>query len=599
MKTKLLLSAAAGAIALSGLGFNVANRDDPSGQQAGAPFLHPLIVARSLCGENPDGLAKRRQFFVRMASAYADALNGPVKTDTGLYENLGQISYDISTEDPDAQAWFNQGLAFTYGFNHHEAIRAFQRAQAIDADCAMCFWGEALAYGPNINAPMGDDAVAPAYAALTKAQSLGEGASDKEKALINALSYRYSPAPLRERAKLDNAFADAMDQVALDYPEDDFIAVLAAEANMDTQPWDYWEDGGRTPKGRTARTISLIEGVLARSPQHTAAIHLYIHMTEASQNPYRAAAHADRLAALTPGLGHLIHMPSHTYYRVGRFEEALDHNIQAVAADEAYLGSAEAGVLYKYGYYTHNIHFAMTSAQMSGDGQTALAMAEKLDQKLPIEMASAAPFVQPIKAAPLYAMVQYGDPETVLALEKPSEEFPFLQGIWHYARAEALARTGDVEGAEAETAAIAKIVSEADLSPLTDNNVPALDILNIARLTATARAAAAAGSLETAIEAMEEAVALQDAIAYTEPPYWYYPAKQTLASLVLQNGEPARAEQLFLESLAASPNNAFVLYGLSEAYRQTGDRNGAKFADNLFKDAWLGAKKPKMSLSQL
>ena len=597
MNLNLLAGAAAGAIMITGAGIGVSTVESEDAKAA--PFLHPLAIARSLCGNGDDELAKRRQFFVRAATAYADAMAPSIKPANELNPSLGEISYAITSANADAQAWFNQGLAYMYNFNHGEAIKSFQKAQEADPDCAMCYWAEAFAHGPNINAPMFPEAVAPAWAALQKANAVKAGASAKEQALIDALNYRYEESPPADRAKLDNAFADAMDAVALQFPDDDFIQALAAEANMDSQPWDYWEDGGRTPKGRTARTVSLLEGVLARNPQHTASIHLYIHITEASQDPYRAADHADRLAELTPGLGHLIHVPSHTYYRIGRFKQSLAHNITAVAVDQAYVDNADASILYEFGYFTHNIHFAMTSAQMAGDGDTALAMANKLNEKLPIDMAAAAPWVQPIKAAPYYAMVQFGDPDDVLALVDPGDALPFLKGAWHYARGEAFAKKGDAAASMAEAEAIAAIAAESDLSNLTDGGVPAIDILTIARLTVTARAAAADGAYDTAIEAMEEAVALQDAIAYTEPPYWYYPAKQTLAAMLVAKGETERGEQLFLEALTESPNNAFVLYGLSEAYKRQGDKNGAKYAGKLFKDAWLGDKKSPLTLARL
>ncbi|MBT8472783.1 MAG: tetratricopeptide repeat protein [Marinicaulis sp.] len=596
-KTKLLLSASISAAALAGLSISVAPQ--LSEDTAGNPFIHPLAMIRSICGESTDGLAERRAFFVRAARAFAETTDVGAAKENILWPELGKISYEISTDDPDAQNWFNQGLAFAYNFNHEEAVKAFRRAQSIDPDCAMCFWGEAFSLGPNINAPMFDEAVAPAFEAVNKALALRDGASEKERHLINALGYRYEAAPLADRSKLDNAFADAMDEVALKYPDDNFIAALAAEANMDTQAWDYWENGGRDPKGRTARTISLIEGILARNPEHTAAIHLYIHITEASKDPYRAADHADRLAGLTPGLGHLIHMPSHTYYRIGRFKQSLDHNVKAVEVDQEYLNAADASILYEYGYFTHNIHFAMTSAQMAGDKETALKMAQLLDEKLPIDMAAAAPWVQPIKAAPYYAKVQFGDPAANLTDEDPGDAMPFLHGVWHYMRGDAYVKTGDIDAANAEVEAISKVIAEYDMSALTDGGVPALDILNIARLTIIARAAAHDGAYDTAVEAMEEAVALQDAIAYTEPPYWYYPAKQTLAAMLLKAGKTERAEALFLESLTKSPNNAFVLHGLHEVYKAQGDKNGAKYAKGLFKDAWLGGKKDYPTLTDL
>ena len=596
MKTNLLLGGAIGAIVLVGVGVKIENTDRNGD---GAPFLSPLAMAKSMCGQDSGELSKRRAFFVRAAAAYAETTDDEAAGEAVLYSGLGAISYEVSTESAEAQNLFNEGLAHTQNFNHGEAIKAFKKAQEVDPDCAMCYWGEAFAHGPNINAPMTDDAVAPAYAAYRRAFDARENASEKEKALINAIGYRYSSAPVRDRSKLDNAFADAMDEVAKTYPDDDFIAAVAAEANMDTQPWDYWEADGRAPKGRTARTISLLEGVLARTPDYPAAIHLYIHITEASNDPYRAAAHADRLAALAPGLGHLLHMPSHTYYRIGRFEQSLEHNIKAVAVDQAYVDGADASILYEYGYFTHNIHFAMTSAQMAGDGETALAMASLLNEKLPIDMATAAPWVQPIKAAPYYAMAQFGANDEILASEDPGAEMPFLQGAWRYARGETFAKNGDFDKAQAEVEAISALIAEADLSALVGGGVPANDVLNIARLTVIARIAAGKGDHGTAIEAMEEASALQDAIPYTEPPFWYYPAKQTLAAMVLDSGDAERAEQLFLESLTESPNNAWVLFGLSQAYKAQGDKSGSKYAAALFKDAWLGEKKAKLNLAKL
>ena len=596
MNNKLFLGAAAAAITLGGVTLSL---ETFSARDGAAPFLSPLAIARSLCGDNADGLAKRRAFFISAAKAYAQEAGEDADSSLTLRSNLGEISYDITTSKPEAQAWFNQGLAYHYNFNHGEAIKAYKKAQAIDPDCAMCYWAEALALGPNINAPMGDEAVAPAWAAVNKALSLRDKASMKEQALITALGYRYEAQPIPDRAKLDNAFADAMDDVAKKYPDDDLIASLAGEANMDTQVWDYWTDGGRTPKGRTARTLSLFEGVLARNPDYTAAIHLYIHLTEASTDPYRAADYADRLAGLTPGLGHLIHMPSHTYYRIGRFKQSLDHNIEAVKVDDAYIAEADASILYEYGYFTHNVHFAMTSAQIAGDAETALYMANKLDAKLPIDMAAAAPWVQPIKAAPYYAMVQFSTPDEILAAEDPGDALPFLRGAWMYARGEAFARKGDADAAMAEAESISALIAEADFTPLTGGGVPALDILNVARLTVIARARFAQGDFDTAIEAMEEATAIQEALPYTEPAYWYYPSRQTLAAMLLQAGKAERAEQLFLESLTRSPNNAWVLYGLGEAYKAQGDKNAAKYAAALFKDAWAGPKKAKLSLSQL
>ncbi|MEL6369868.1 MAG: hypothetical protein AAFY84_07765 [Pseudomonadota bacterium] len=602
MKTKLAIStslaAIAGAFGLSaGVEWNGSDHFTSTDGVTTA-FVSPALISQSICGNTGDA-QRRRAFFLKIASAAANPENSaevlaPV---AGRLTPLPSIHYKISTSVPDAQTYFDAGIGHMWNFNHAQAIAAFKEAQTADPACAICFWAESLALGPNINAPMDPTAIPPAMAALTKAQELKETGTEKEKALIDALAARYKEDAGPDRSALDAAFADAMDAVALTYPEDDFIAILSAEANMDTQPWDYWMADGRAAKGRSDRTLSLLEGVLARSPDHQGAIHLYIHLTENTTDPYRAAPYADKLAALSPGFGHLIHMPSHIYYRIGEFKKSLNVNIDGVAADEAFLASGPSSPLYEYGYYTHNVHFLMTSAMMAGDAATSLSMAEKLDDKLPLNFAAEIPLAQPIKAAPYYAKVMFADPEDILTLEKP-EDVPFVAGIWHYARGEALARLGRLDEARAEAAAISDIFTNTDLSVLENNNIPGIDVLKIAHLTVLARIADSEGDLETAIEAMEEADILQSGLNYTEPPYWYYPAKQTLAALALKNGETARAEQLFMETLVKSPNNGWALYGLSEAYKAQGDKSAAKFARSMMKDAWLG-KKSEPGLSRL
>lgn len=588
MRIRLLLGAGVGATILA-----AGAAGDADLTRGPAPFADALVMAQSMCGKSGDEARARRAFFLRIgaaAAAAADVVPGP-----GALSRASPtpgIAYKVTTASAAAQRYFDIGLAHLWNFNHGEAVTAFQAAQKEDPSCAMCFWAEAFAHGPNINAPMADDAVAPAYDALKKAAALKDKASEKERALIDALGKRYAKAPVKDRAPLDAAFADAMEKVAAQYADDDFILALSAEANMDTQPWDYWEADGRTPKGRAGKTLSLIEATLARNPTHNAAIHLYIHTVEATDNPFRAAKYAEKLDALSPGLGHLIHMPSHIWARIGRYQQSIDENLAAVASDEAYLAAGDASPMYQFGYFVHNIHFVMTSAQMAGDGETALAMAKMLDEKLPIEMAAAAPFSQPIKVAPYYAIAQFADADAALAVEDPGDDFPFVKAAWHYLRGEAFAKKGEPASARAEAEAIAKIAAESDLSALTGALIPALEILKISQMTVIARAAATEGDFGSAVEAMEEAVALQDGLNYTEPPYWYYPARQTLAAMRLRAGDAEQAEQLFVEALAQSPNNGWVMSGLAEAYAAQGDKKGAKFARDAARSAWRGEKAP-------
>src|SRR5215472_2509488 len=327
------------------------------------------------------------------------------------FNNLGTITWKITTTAPEAQAYFDQGLRLAYGFNHAEARRAFRQVQKLDEAAAMGYWGEAWVLGPNINAPMDAAANAPAFAALRAAQARLKAGTPKEQALIAALASRYSDDPKAERAALDAAWADAIGKVAAQFADDNDIAVMHAEAMMDTQPWSYWTDGGRTPKGHGAEIVATLERVLARAPDHAGAIHLYIHAAEASDRPQRAEPYADRLAALMPGAGHIVHMPGHIYYRVGRYLDALDTNKHAVAIDEAYIAAEHPVGVYPVGYYPHNVHFLMASAQMSGDAATVLHAAGLLGDIVPAEVANSVPIAQPVMAAPYFARAQFAEPD--------------------------------------------------------------------------------------------------------------------------------------------------------------------------------------------
>jgi tetratricopeptide (TPR) repeat protein len=507
-----------------------------------------------------------------------------------LYDNLGDLSYPITTEVPLTQRYFDQGLRWAYGFNHSEAQLAFQAAQHHDPDCAMCYWGEALVLGPNINAPMPPEAVAPALEAIEQAQALADGVTEVEKALIQALGERYVADPQADRAPLDAAYADAMMQVHEQFPADHTVAVLAAEAIMDTSPWDYWEADGLTPKGRIQEAIQVVEAVLADNPDHPQAIHLYIHLTEASADPGRAEPYADRLGNLMPGAGHLVHMPSHTYYRLGRFQDSVSANIDASAADEAYLATAQApGPMYNFGYYPHNLHFVVTSSQMIGDADTALSYADRLHASIPDEVAKEVGMAQPMKAGSYYAYAQLGEPSAVLAMDRPSDELPFLQGVWHYARGMAQVKLEELEEAREESAKLADITSNTDFTTLEQWMVPAGKILRTARHVLEGNIAMADDDPARAVEEFRVAEEIQDSMAYMEPPYWYYPVGQSVGAALLADGKPAEAAAAFQASLEKQPNNGWALFGLARAREAMGDTEGAAEADARFRENWAGA----------
>jgi tetratricopeptide (TPR) repeat protein len=506
-----------------------------------------------------------------------------------LLDHLGALTYKITTKNPEAQLYFDQGLRLSYAFNHQEARRAFQAAERLDPACALCFWGEALVLGPNINAPMDPAANEAALEALARAKAAAQGASGKERDLIEALSTRYSDQPGAERAELDKAYADAMGALSAKYPDDLEIAVLHAEALMDLSPWDYWEAGGTKPKNRTADILATLERVLAENPDHPGAIHLYIHAVEASAAPERAEPYAERLAAQMPGAGHIVHMPSHIYYRVGRYRDALEANKQAVATDERYIGRIKGQSLYTAMYYPHNVHFLMASAQMSGDGPTAIAAADKLAKLISDETARTVVLAQPIKAAPYFAHVQFGTPDSMLALEKPGKGIPYVEAMWHYARAIGFVEKNDLAAAEAEADLIAGLSLTSDFSALEAMAIPSVPVLDLAHEVVLGRIAQKKGEVDGAIGHFERAAALQDGLAYMEPPYWYYPVRQSLGALLLQAGREAEAEAAFRAALKKSPNNGFALFGLAKALAARGDIKAAKEVEARFTKAWAGS----------
>ncbi len=508
--------------------------------------------------------------------------------DPVLWDNLGSLHFAITTANQDAQKFFDQGLRLTYGFNHAEALRAFRKASKLDPDCAMCYWGEALVLGPNINSPMFPDAVAPAFAAVTKAQALASKASDKERALIGALAARYSNDPKAERPPLEMAYARAMGKVVALFPRDQDIGALYAEALMDTQPWDYWEAGGSQPKNRAGEILSTLERVLKDNPDHAGAIHYYIHVVESSTAPERALPYAQRLGQQMPGAGHIVHMPFHIFYRIGQYREALQANKEAVAIDEAYFASGAPKSVYSQGYYPHNVHSMMASAQMAGDGKTVIEAAGKLDNVVSAEAAHTFAWLQAVKAAPYFAHAQFSNADSMLALPDPGDEFPFIKAMWHYARGVAFAQRGERSAAENEAQAIAKLDQTAKFDDVIAWGVPANDVLKVAYHVVRARAAQFAGNQADAIKSYESAVEAQDKLGYMEPPYWYYSVRQSLGAVLVKAGELDKAEQAFRSSLAKAPNNAWALYGLAEVYKQRGDKAGEEATRKLFRNAWAG-----------
>jgi len=557
--------------------------------QAGNRMLLRLAQAST------DG-ALRKTAMGPAAAAAAAADMRAHNDDPPLMEGLGTLSLRITTFSSAAERFFNQGYRLAWAFNHDEARRAFRKAQRLDPDCAMCFWGEAWVLGPNINAPMDPKANGPALAALKNAQRLASRTTPREQTLINALAARYSADPNAGRAQLDAAFAAAMREAVAAFPRDNEIATLYADALMNLSPWDYWEAGGARLKAPVAELVDTLEGVLQRRSNHAGAIHLYIHAVEASANPKRAERYADRLVGLMPGAGHIVHMPTHIYYRIGRYKDSLAANRAAVAVDEAYIAREKPSGLYPLGYYPHNVHFLMVSAQMAGDGPTAIAAASKLSQLIPEAAARQFLLLQPIKAAPYFAQAQFSDAAAILALPDPGAEFPYLRSIWRYARGVALASKGRVAAAEAELAGIERVIDSGNFKGFDEWNIPARETAQLAAHVLRARIAQGKHDLDTAQREFETAVKLQDSLPYMEPPYWYFPVRQSLGALLVLRGQTERAREVFGQSLARTPNNAWALFGLSEAYAREGRKREARVVARRFERAWIGeTKRPSLA----
>lgn len=554
--------------------------------QAGNRMLLRLAQAST------DGALRKTAMGPAAAAADMRAHND----DPPLMEGLGTLSLRITTFSSEAERFFNQGYRLAWAFNHDEARRAFRKAQRLDPNCAMCFWGEAWVLGPNINAPMDPKANGPALAALKNAQRLASRTTLREQTLINALAARYSADPNAGRAQLDAAFAAAMREAVAAFPRDNEIATLYADALMNLSPWDYWEAGGARLKAPVAELVDTLEGVLQRRSNHAGAIHLYIHAVEASANPKRAERYADRLVGLMPGAGHIVHMPTHIYYRIGRYKDSLAANRAAVAVDEAYIAREKPSGLYPLGYYPHNVHFLMVSAQMAGDGPTAIAAASKLSQLIPEAAARQFLLLQPIKAAPYFAQAQFSDAAAILALPDPGAEFPYLRSIWRYARGVALASKGRVAAAEAELAGIERIIDSGNFKGFDEWNIPARETAQLAAHVLRARIAQGKHDLDTAQREFETAVKLQDSLPYMEPPYWYFPVRQSLGALLVLRGQTERAREVFGQSLARTPNNAWALFGLSEAYAREGRKREARVVARRFERAWIGeTKRPSLA----
>lgn len=529
----------------------------------------------------------------RRASVESDA-DLVARAGAPLFEGMGDYHRPITTNDAGAQRYFDQGMVLAFGFNHAEAIRSFRAAQRLDPDCAMCFWGEALATGPNINVTSGGRAImspesrVAAHAAAQKALSLADRVAPVERALIEAQAVRYDGSETSDRDPLDRAYAEAMRSVVQRFPDDDDAAAMYAEAWMNTMPWNYWSDDGQ-PRPETVEVIDALERIIARSPRHPLALHLYIHAVEASSDPGRAETAADTLLTLVPGSGHLVHMPAHTYWRVGRYHDAAEANVRAAAVDEQYIAQCNAQGFYPALYYPHNIHFLWAASSMEGRSAVAIDAARRVAANVRIEQMREFPTVEFFRTIPLLALTQFGRWDEILAEPMPDASLRYATAIARYARGVALARKGDLAAAHRERDQLVPLRDTTEILFLDTNDYPAVTLLQIADALLEGELAMAAGSVDAAVGHFERAVALQDGLPYMEPPFWYYPTRQSLGAALLAAGRAGEAEAVYRRELEDYPHNGWSMFGLAESLAAQGRTDEAAEVREMFAHVWARA----------
>ncbi len=530
-----------------------------------------------------------------MPSIYAGEADKP---GAPVFKGLGVHHIAISTKIPETQRFFDQGVNLLFGFNHAEAIRSFREAARLDPDCAMCWWGMSVALGPNINLPMPLDAVAPAWQALQQAQARASKASPREQAWIVALGARYSRDDRADRHAMDEAYAQAMGKVWRDNPADLDAATFYAEAMMDTQPWDYWQADAQTPKGHGGEIVSTLETVLRQAPNHPGALHLYIHAVEASTTPERGEAPADRLLVLMPEAGHIVHMPSHIYYRVGRYADAARVNELAATVDEAYIAACKAQGFYPAGYYGHNIHFLWTSAEMQGRYQTAITAARRL-----VKAVDAVKLSESLASGELYAFtpvvtdLRFGKWAAILEEPAPPRTLLLDTAVWTYARGFAHANTGDLKAARADRAAL-DALTRADFSRFAAAGLPGEAMARLSLALLDGEIARLSGDLAGAVIQFRAAAGIEKALPYTEPPYWHQPVSHLLGAALIQANRPAEAEAVYRESLRSYRGDGWALFGLAQALKAQGKDAEAARVQADFATAW-GTADTKLESSRL
>ncbi|MFC4293534.1 hypothetical protein ACFO0A_00520 [Novosphingobium tardum] len=483
-----------------------------------------------------------------------------------IFDGLGSFHRTVTTSSPEAQRYFDQGMRFVWAFNHDEATRSFARAAQIDPACALCYWGVALTLGPNYNMPTMAEARARAgWDALRKAQASAPKATPVEQALIGALAARYAGPealdPTNSAPRL-SAYVEAMREVARQYPHDNDVQTLFAEALMNTNPWKLWNEDG-SPGPGTPEIVERLKAVLATDPGHPGANHYLIHAVEASRNPEQALASAEALKAMMPGAGHLVHMPSHIMQRVGRYEEAAEANRLGAAADLAYLKLTAPPDYYPM-YLVHNYQFLAFAAAMEGRSAEAIAATRAARGAMPDTMLVSMPGLDWSIGYLYDSLVRFGRWDEMLGEPTPDRNLAGLSISFHQARAIALAAKGRTTEAEQELRSSEALIAAAPGDAAQGMN-PARSVYDIGQHKAAARLVAAKGNRNEGIALLVQATALEDKLSYNEPEDVFFPVRHMLGAMLLDAGRAGEAESVFREDLRRHPKNGWALTGLKAA----------------------------------
>ncbi len=539
-------------------------------------FWISVLLTLSLCG---------------IVTAQEHAAHAQSKPAT-LMSGLGDLHHSVSTKNTQAQQFFDQGLRLIYAFNHDEAARSFHRAADLDPKLAIAYWGIAEAVGPNYNDPASDDRFAEAHNAIQKAVDLSGTASPVEQAYIQAMALRFPADPKADRRQAAEACHDAMREVAKKFPDDLDAATLFAESGMNLHPWGLWHHDG-SPEAGTEEIVATLESVIKRDPNHMGAVHYYIHAVEASPSPERALAGANKLAAMAPAAGHLVHMPAHVYIRTGDYASAVKTNQEAAAVDRAYIKASGAQGLYPMMYYSHNLHFIAMCSAMNGDYPEAQKNAAMLAAHVGPHVKDMPP-LEGFMTIPIAVDVRFHKWDEILKMPKPDADMKTTTVFWHFARGMALAAKGKIDEAEAEH----KIVAEAEANTPEDVvfampvNNKAKDVLAVARDVLGGKIALAKKDNASAISLLQNAVAVQDSLKYSEPEDWFFPVRESLGAALLMNGDAAGAEKVFREDLDHHPRNPRSLFGLEQALKAQNRDYDAGFVQKQFRASWKGGPAP-------